>query len=564
MTRIYRTISLLLTSILLLIGCTDRAVDRQLTHAEALMEQSPDSALSTLQTIDSTPLKGELQARHALLLSQAYDKNYIDIADDSLINIAFDYYRHTDNDRRLMQAAYYKSVVIYNARNYLQSMKYAAIADSLALRRGDHKFAGLSASILLFNSAYLHSRKAEIDYGYKARKHFLSAGDTVNANIISNRLAFALMNALAFDASSAIIETLPESVIKSRLHAFLYCLMHDEKKLDSMLRILPEFHNKSWMCSERARGIIESGGNLQEAHRLLDHALANASLATDTTLYNWVYAELAKVEGRFDDYIEYKEWYEQKLERSNSYYQHLMTPHAYGEGINILHERDMDIADKNRTTLHNLLVIAISITILLGLLIVILALNNARKKAIFSQKIYALQAEYSKLNDSYEIGLNEVSSERNALIGKIDELKTQISQQTIDVKLNSQIELMLTLSSLYKYAGSHNEQDKIARQIRDHIAKFKEKDFIAMIINKINATCDNLIDKIRDNKILKDSDLDILLYTYAGFSVNIIAVITNNTPNFVSVRRFRIRERMQNAGFGEEFLCKPLNFLKNF
>ena len=545
------------------VGCTSRIAERQLTQAESLMDQSPDSALTLLNEIDSRPLKGELRARHALLLSQAYDKNYIDVADDSLINIAFDYYRNTDDDRRLMQAAYYKSVVIHNAKNYLQSMKYGAMADSLAVRLKDHKFAGLSASILLFNSAYLHSRKAEIDYGYKARKHFLLAGDTVNANIISNRLAFNLMNALAFDASSDIIEMLPESVVKSRLHAFLYCMVHDEEKLDSMLRILPELQDESWMCSERARGIIESGGDLQEAHRLLDHALANASLATDTTLYNWVYAELAKVEGRFDDYIEYKEWYEQKLERSNSYYQHLMTPHVYGEGINILHERDMDIADKDRTTLYNLLVIAVVIAVLLGLLIVILALNNARKKAIFSQKIYTLQAEYNKLNDSYEVGLNEASSERNALIGKIEELRAQIGQQTIDVKLNSQIELMLTLSSLYKYAGSNNEQDKIARQIRNHIAKFKEKDFIAMIINKVNSTCENLIDKIREDKVLKDSDLDILLYTYAGFSVNVIAVITNNTPNFVSVRRFRIRERMQNAGFDEEFLCKPLNFLKN-
>ncbi len=558
-----QTVFIFILAVLLMTGCTSRIAERQLTQAESLMDQSPDSALTLLNAIDSRPLKGELRARHALLLSQAYDKNYIDVADDSLINIAFDYYRNTDDDRRLMQAAYYKSVVIHNAKNYLQSMKYGAMADSLAVRLKDHKFAGLSASILLFNSAYLHSRKAEIDYGYKARKHFLLAGDTVNANIISNRLAFALMNALAFDASSDIIETLPESVVKSRLHAFLYCMMHDEEKLDSMLRILPEFRNKSWMCSERARGIIESGGNLQEAHRLLDHALANASLATDTTLYNWVYAELAKVEGRFDDYIEYKEWYEQKLERSNSYYQHLMTPHVYGEGINILHERDMDIADKDRTTLYNLLVIAVVIAVLLGLLIVILALNNARKKAIFSQKIYALQAEYNKLNDSYEVGLNEASSERNALIGKIDELRAQIGQQTIDVKLNSQIELMLTLSSLFKYAGSNNEQDKIARQIRNHIAKFKEKDFIAMIINKVNSTCENLIDKIREDKVLKDSDLDILLYTYAGFSVNVIAVITNNTPNFVSVRRFRIRERMQNAGFDEEFLCKPLNFLKN-
>ena len=57
-----------------------------LQKAEAFMNDRPDSALTLIQTIDKETLTSkELRARHALLISQAFDKNYIDLQSDSII-----------------------------------------------------------------------------------------------------------------------------------------------------------------------------------------------------------------------------------------------------------------------------------------------------------------------------------------------------------------------------------------------------------------------------------------------------------------------------------------------
>ena len=61
--------------------------------AEELMNERPDSSLLLLSGIDQNNLKSKKEhARFALLLSQAYDKNYIDKIDDSLIYSAALYY----------------------------------------------------------------------------------------------------------------------------------------------------------------------------------------------------------------------------------------------------------------------------------------------------------------------------------------------------------------------------------------------------------------------------------------------------------------------------------------
>ncbi len=563
MTIIRQTFIMVLCAVALT-GCGSRRIDRQLLQAESLMQQSPDSALTVLRTIDGSRLSGERQARHALLLSQAFDKNYIDLTDDSLINIAYDFYRNSPDDRRLMQAAYYKAVVIYNGGNYLQSMKFAAIADTLANRLGDHKFAGLSASILLYNNSLLHSRQAEMDYGYKARKHFLLANDSINAQLVSHRLAITLISARLLNNAANIIDSITDPTKRTELLASLYCFANDEKKLDSILNIMPALRNDSWLCSQRAQQLLASGGDLQKVRHLLATAIANAQLGSDTTAYNWAYSRLAKAEGRFDEYAKFEEWYEYKLEVDNTYYQQMMTPHTYGEGINILHDRDINVLNQKKSALRNLLFGSISFIVILVLIVTILILNHARKKAIFEQKICILQAEHNQLISIRENQLSEASSQREALLTKLSNLESQISNQTSNIILSNQLELLLTLSTLYKYAASNSEQREIAHQIQTQISKFKNKEFFNLLKHKINASCDNLIDNISKNHILKETDIDLLIYFYVGLPINIISIITEQTPNYVSVHRHRIKERLKNAGFADDFLCKPLDFIKKF
>ena len=62
------------------------------------MNLHPDSALNMLESISTDSLKTKAdRAYHALLLTQARDKNYIVQTDDSLIQVAVRYYDTHEN-----------------------------------------------------------------------------------------------------------------------------------------------------------------------------------------------------------------------------------------------------------------------------------------------------------------------------------------------------------------------------------------------------------------------------------------------------------------------------------
>ena len=59
---------------------------------------------------------------YALLTVQAQDKSYIDVADDSLIRVATEYYDHRGTPLRRLQAFYYHGRVYANAGHRHEAM----------------------------------------------------------------------------------------------------------------------------------------------------------------------------------------------------------------------------------------------------------------------------------------------------------------------------------------------------------------------------------------------------------------------------------------------------------
>ena len=110
----------LLFILVALISCNDpKPITDTLHRAEALMNESPDSAWTLLNTISPDEMgQNRNRAFYALLYTQAQDKTYRDETDDSLISIAVDYYRHTDDARRKFLSYYYKGRVHFNAKDY--------------------------------------------------------------------------------------------------------------------------------------------------------------------------------------------------------------------------------------------------------------------------------------------------------------------------------------------------------------------------------------------------------------------------------------------------------------
>ena len=118
----------LLTILLLglcLVACTQHSTYwGTLLDIESYIEERPDSALVVLEQIDISQLSNkEEKAKHAVLLSMALDKNYIDKTDFEVLQPAIDYYEDNGSATDKLRTYYYQGRIYQNAGNNALAME---------------------------------------------------------------------------------------------------------------------------------------------------------------------------------------------------------------------------------------------------------------------------------------------------------------------------------------------------------------------------------------------------------------------------------------------------------
>ena len=172
---------LFLLPLLVIVSCTQyRGQERIMDQALSLMDEAPDSALSLMQGMDPSLLRGRRQhARHALLYTMAQDKDYVVETDDSLAQLARAYYRGHGSKADRLKSLYYLGVVHHNAGLYSEAAAEFREAESLALRLEDNHHLGLIYWHLegIYSSNYDHVRALE--YAQKALAAYQAAGESL-------------------------------------------------------------------------------------------------------------------------------------------------------------------------------------------------------------------------------------------------------------------------------------------------------------------------------------------------------------------------------------------------
>lgn len=134
--------------VLLLIQCLIPSCYRidsvNLEEIESVLSSYPDSALLLLQRVDQHKLlSSKNRAYYSLMKSAALDKNYIDIASDSLIAPAVEYYSKRGINIYRMMAYYYQGIVFRNAQDYSASIIAFEKAEKDALKLNNQFYLGL-------------------------------------------------------------------------------------------------------------------------------------------------------------------------------------------------------------------------------------------------------------------------------------------------------------------------------------------------------------------------------------------------------------------------------------
>ena len=110
---------LLIITAITIVSCNDARRSetfRLLEDVDSYIETRPDSALAVLEGIDKSELTSkELEAKYALLLSQALDKNYIDLQSDSIIAPAVRYYENHGTPDERLKMYYYSGRIKQNS-----------------------------------------------------------------------------------------------------------------------------------------------------------------------------------------------------------------------------------------------------------------------------------------------------------------------------------------------------------------------------------------------------------------------------------------------------------------
>ena len=423
-----------------------------LQKAEACMNDRPDSALTLLQSIDKETLTSkELKARHALLISQSFDKNYIDLQSDSIIAPAVKYFEKSNDHETLFKAYYYHAKVLSNAGRYTEAMQIYLKAEEMSGKVKDLFAVGLLHSqIGGLNSKYFNYPKA-IEYYQKAQEYYRLAGKDTHMHVCDLNLAQAYYEsgqkekgiALFLDCLDWAYSTSHQVVFESCLdQIFLYSMSEDNHGIiDECIDkySITSFHPSS-MISLGLAYKYASDGDYQKYETYIRKAWREAENEQDSTCIKFTEYKVLRSKGDLEKAIVKLEWmvhHEDSLVRAI-----LKKPLLQA---NVSHLDEMNSV--NKETIENqkltLKVIILSCMVaLLGAAFIIFLIRSRLKSRTEEKERYAdmyesTLAERDTLSEMLEA--NSMSEETRKIISQRLEvlnsiITSYISERDADIK----------------------------------------------------------------------------------------------------------------------------------
>lgn len=201
-----------------LFGCTQRDIIRTFDEVENFIMERPDSALAILDTMDRSRLQTDrTRARHALLHAMALDKNFIDVSEDSIAQVAVDYYSKRGPSKYYARSLYYLGLAYYYQKDYNKAIveftkaeEVAQECDSLYLGMVKVAQADAYGNTYNYDEQYNCLTEAEIIFTELSNEYFSS--------VVKLNLIHSLYNQQKDDESEALLlELLNDVTIDSNL-----------------------------------------------------------------------------------------------------------------------------------------------------------------------------------------------------------------------------------------------------------------------------------------------------------------------------------------------------------
>ena len=415
-TKVYFT---LLIALLLTMLCSCGKNAKIMDEAERIVEQSPDSSLALLSTVDRYSLSKSDRARFGLLFTMAQDKSGIDVDMDTLIRQSYIYYKGEPETKYYGLSQYYMGKYYFLNDSTTECEECFQNVVNNAKKRGDIDLQCLALE-KLSRSIVLSNKRLSVIYAKKAVDLYSNQKNAKIANLILYMLNLANCYILDNQKDSSFFylrqsqqylnrisdNSMPKYVYHSLSRAFYYfnekdsALFYSRKAIDETSDIkLMVFYS----CC------LEECDSLESAERLLRICSAESN---DKLKYS-SYMELCKLScKRINDKQLSTDI--DSLERfADKYMLDLYSQKGKYFEENINQGRQLE-RQENAVMVRNGVILFIIVTVLLLAALVYVYLS--KRKALHAQEIKYMQDQYEMELDSQRKEKEYLEKEHNLLL----------------------------------------------------------------------------------------------------------------------------------------------------
>ena len=528
-----------------LFSCTDLNVKRVLNDVETYIMESPDSALTVLESIERSSLKTQRsKAHHALLHAMAFDKNYIDVTDDSLAQVAVDFYQKHGPMRNRARALYYLGKSYFYQKEYDKAILEYSKAEKIA-EKCDSLFLGMIYTAMSYTYNNTYNSIGEQTFAQKAYDVFTDIDAEQYIRSSKYRMAVSLHNNDDYDNAVKVYkEIIGESTsadyimtqsIIDMTHSMLEMDEVDYYTIDSLFRKArkeyeAEFEEKDYWAWAYSLYRI---GKKDEADKLI----SEIQVSDEMTANFW--------KSRIAIY---------RQDYKAAYHYDKMTVHSQNNIINDIlaeslatyqteyYKSQLETSEYKIKTRTIGLIAIIIFTSLLSIIIFLLIVRYVKKQQEEKDRLFEYAEEIKRqLNDAEQ-----------------DNDYSELKRKYLSL-YKSRFETIGTLTDqYYQSEGRTDFESLMFKKVTSLINEVKNdsknrKAFEAMLDNDLDGIMTNIRSEMPK---LKELDYSIFSYLIVGFDATTISRLLDESVNniYARKRRLRIKIKERNPEHAAQFL----------
>ena len=563
--------SFLLLFFLVVASCEKR-IDVQLSEIEKEVGQTPSSAYHRLLDIDAGELRSESRrARYALMMSMAMDKSFIDVADDSLAQIAVKYYESHGDSYHQMLSLYSLGRVQSNASNKPGAIISFLRAMELAETLSEWHYYGLATRnmAVLYESCRDYDR--ELYYYRLSTEAFEKTHEPYYAAYSIQGQARSYMAKGHYDTADSLFRTVEAYAREESNRTLLASVLKDR----AYIQMTPEKGNPQYvlLLYNEIRGLgiparyASDYRTLAIAHEYLGHKdsvkyyLDLAEQSAKTLLDSiHVYNTKSRIYNFRHDYQQANAQIERGVDLHNKVVYNAENLQIANAISNYSRQEAARMSDLAHYRLVLFVLSSITVLALLGV-IVLVVINRKRqireKNRIIVEKEQRIEEELALIQDISE-DLQVVRDDRsemaktiNALIGE----KIAIVKICADSYESAKATPKVNPRDPYSYLDEdpHKKKEAQMEVFVKALDSFRRDDALFSVLEEsVNKWRNNVMLRLRQacskgsmaKPRFAESDFRILMLTYAGIPDRTIAFLMDMTCAAVRTRKSRYKERL--------------------